>query len=797
MSDCDSLDSSFEFRTSIDQTGEDTSHYSPIPTPQLSDTESGRSMQQHYLEGAGSNFEENPQQYIVPDVKPIDKPKRKFLRKGEGTARFSPGAKARAKPVTKQPSIPMGREDGMKRVVANRTANSIPKPHQKITNHISHGINTSPQHLPQQSKGISPIPFTPPSYMKGTPVNTKMHEFQTPPFSTEIRPGAVGFKTEDEDKFNPGADPLSRLFRVSSNDSVLQGIMRNDIQQQEDLREFEALEALIEAHVNGDTSFDLDLNAPMDSPAFHALGERAKQFTKKQPVSVPNLMSPLSVANSSAYQNPLNEARFEDDEGWTDALEDNLHDFRVVKETKTQLPENCMKLPPIPYNATNYRSNCQEEVAAPKENSGEISTLLQERVEELENEITEYQRLNARLRKEEEEKKRISSEYKQKVDEFEEYKRSELDRMEKDYQNQMLVVKRERQRLEQYKQAHQTSESKLLKQEIDNLREQLSEMQGILREKETKHKSIVQRLKDNIRQVEFERDESKEQNKLLESIRLTQWESKADKVTSNSGHARTKLNFEKVKSDSPEELSWAQSEVMEESTQIFSDSSSESTHEEQIQPISSPNTVNETDSTEASKSYINSTPILAHADKLSERILPDKPTEIIYFNNTRKLISPNGKMVTLYLSNGDIKTMSEDKTVYFFAENGTKQTKYTGGKEIFEYSTGQREIMNTDGSKEMFFPDGNKAILFADGSEKVTYKDGTVRKKTADGNKTVIWNPSGFVDTLTTEYKKRDFDDGTCKIVFKDGTNETRYPSGRVRIKNAKGEVIHDEYMEK
>lgn len=41
-------------------------------------------------------------------------------------------------------------------------------------------------------------------------------------------------------------------------------------------------------------------------------------------------------------------------------------------------------------------------------------------------------------------------------------------------------------------------------------------------------------------------------------------------------------------------------------------------------------------------------------------------------------------------------------------------------------------------------------------------------------------------------FQRREFPDGTMKLVYNDGTSETRYASGRVRIKDKHGNLIMD-----
>ena len=41
-------------------------------------------------------------------------------------------------------------------------------------------------------------------------------------------------------------------------------------------------------------------------------------------------------------------------------------------------------------------------------------------------------------------------------------------------------------------------------------------------------------------------------------------------------------------------------------------------------------------------------------------------------------------------------------------------------------------------------------------------------------------------------FQKREYPDGTVKILYDDGRMETRFPSGRIRIKDSDGNLMHD-----
>ena len=44
-------------------------------------------------------------------------------------------------------------------------------------------------------------------------------------------------------------------------------------------------------------------------------------------------------------------------------------------------------------------------------------------------------------------------------------------------------------------------------------------------------------------------------------------------------------------------------------------------------------------------------------------------------------------------------------------------------------------------------------------------------------------------------FQKREYPDGTVKIVYEDGRQETRYSSGRIRKKDTHGNLIFDSEM--
>ena len=59
------------------------------------------------------------------------------------------------------------------------------------------------------------------------------------------------------------------------------------------------------------------------------------------------------------------------------------------------------------------------------------------------------------------------------------------------------------------------------------------------------------------------------------------------------------------------------------------------------------------------------------------------------------------------------------------------------------------------------------------------------------------WCNAVFKEIRTKEYRRRELPDGTTKTIFNDtNLTETRYSSGRIRIKDASGKIIVDRKSE-
>ena len=97
-----------------------------------------------------------------------------------------------------------------------------------------------------------------------------------------------------------------------------------------------------------------------------------------------------------------------------------------------------------------------------------------------------------------------------------------------------------------------------------------------------------------------------------------------------------------------------------------------------------------------------------------------------------------------------------------------------------------------DGRNEIFYPDGFREVKYPCGKQETFFQNG-VRKVTQTNGDEVVFFKDGQKETRTKEYRRREMPDGTTKTIFSD-TNftETRYASGRVRIKDGSDNLIVD-----
>ncbi|XP_058880219.1 centromere protein J isoform X3 [Acipenser ruthenus] len=181
-----------------------------------------------------------------------------------------------------------------------------------------------------------------------------------------------------------------------------------------------------------------------------------------------------------------------------------------------------------------------------------------------------------------------------------------------------------------------------------------------------------------------------------------------------------------------------------------------------------------------------------YPDGKTEQVLASGRRIITFRNGTKKEIDADGKSVTVTFFNGDVKKMmSDERVIYYYADAQTTHTMYPNGLEVLQFPNNQIEKHHPNGTKEIIFPDQTVKHLYSDGREESIFPDGTVVKLEKNGEKIVVFN-NGQREIHTSQYKRREYPDGTIKTVYSNGRQETKYSSGRFRIKDKEGNIILD-----
>ncbi|KAJ8711270.1 hypothetical protein PYW07_008512 [Mythimna separata] len=174
----------------------------------------------------------------------------------------------------------------------------------------------------------------------------------------------------------------------------------------------------------------------------------------------------------------------------------------------------------------------------------------------------------------------------------------------------------------------------------------------------------------------------------------------------------------------------------------------------------------------------------------------DGSRELRFPNGNVKYISSDGKYSKFVYYNGDVKEnfYSEGRIKYFYAETKMYHTTHADGLEVLEFPDGQIEKRYKDGSSEIRLPNGSVRYFDPKNEhvrEEWRFPDGAALTVSASGEQRIVFS-NGQVEVHAKDHKRREFPDGTVKLVYNDGTSETRYASGRVRMKDKHGNLIMD-----
>ncbi|CAH6830410.1 centromere protein J [Phodopus roborovskii] len=440
------------------------------------------------------------------------------------------------------------------------------------------------------------------------------------------------------------------------------------------------------------------------------------------------------------------------------------------------------------------------------------SQVLREKVVELESEIEKFKAENTSLAKLRIERESALEKLRKEIADFEQQKARELARIEEYKKEETRKLQKERKIFEKYTAAARTFPDKKEREEIQALKQQITDLQEDLKRKETKWSSTHGRLRSQIEMLIKENTDLREEIKVMERFRLDAWK-RAEAIESSPKACQYMTATKKdvsVNSSIPFQKSHVSSGAqVEKSKKKYlpaqgspsrrsksvplrdlgsSDKGQAALPREPCEPVNFPDLdyKNKEEKEEEIQGEIS------HSDGKVEKVYKNGCRVILFPNGTRKEVSADGKSITVTFFNGDVKhVMPDERVVYYYATAQTTHTTYPEGLEVLHFSSGQIEKHFPDGRKEITFPDQTVKNLFADGQEESIFPDGTIVRVQRDGNKIIEFN-NGQRELHTAQFKRREYPDGTVKTVYANGHQETKYTSGRVRVKDKDGNVLMD-----
>ncbi|XP_033123193.1 centromere protein J-like [Anneissia japonica] len=404
---------------------------------------------------------------------------------------------------------------------------------------------------------------------------------------------------------------------------------------------------------------------------------------------------------------------------------------------------------------------------------GVQSKLLRDKLSELETEIERFRRENAALAQLRTEREKDLKVLKNEVATFEKQKTEELKSLEEFKKEEMKKLKKERRNFEKYQQAMKTMPDKKGREEIESLKDQLSELQEELSNKERRWTASSGRLRKRIEVLETENNQLRDEIKVMEQKRLESLKKDNDSkkiLKKKKSEDITRLSFQPLpevyvpttQATAPMESPWQQAAHLSHQTgdretadsEKNNRSMKEGTPSHYVQqmhskhvtptnkdkersqsipaeyqprpsewgssPMSHPLMDNEVNNKEDEKRVGDDETenSIQHPDGKVEHVNKDGSRVILFKNGTRKDISSDGETITVTFFNGDIKQILPDqRVVYYYQETQTTHTTYQDGLEILQFANNQTEKHYPDGTKEITFPDQTIKYLFPNGRE--------------------------------------------------------------------------------
>ncbi|VDO05736.1 unnamed protein product [Rodentolepis nana] len=374
----------------------------------------------------------------------------------------------------------------------------------------------------------------------------------------------------------------------------------------------------------------------------------------------------------------------EDREPWEE--EGNLVSSKSSEDAthckQKSLPSVRFNIPEEPSESHNEKENCFE-----KEPLDKSSTSVKVWIARLEAEVNRFNAETGTLIRLRTEKEQALSALEKEKKEFEKFKETTMKEFESYRQDEISKLKRERKVLSDYQKSLHTMPQKRDREEIERLKQQLSDEKAEAAQRETRLQHQLSRQRLRIEELTTEKNELLERIKRLEESRLAMQNAIAEERANRSLNGSNKLHRNIYKYAADGTVQTTKLDGTEEI--VYNDGRREINYPQKMMPTS----------TFSNSQHQQLSLLTAHRREPSSKKSSDLP-EIVEESRY-----PDGISVQIF-SNGD---------------------------KIISLPNGQREIHCSE-FKRRIYPDGTVKTVFSDGRQETRYASGRVRVKDPDGN---------------------------------------------------------------
>ncbi|CAD5123738.1 DgyrCDS12055 [Dimorphilus gyrociliatus] len=438
-------------------------------------------------------------------------------------------------------------------------------------------------------------------------------------------------------------------------------------------------------------------------------------------------------------------------------VEDEIDDFNESTVSEKDVKFETSKTAAITENCPAAPSNIVNNPEPDSQVDHAMVQTLVEKMKSLDAEISRFKLLNSTLKdnlKNVEQEKDSLAKAKSQI--FKE-KEEELANLKNKWADENKKLINERRLLELQRNSLGSAQTKQFRQEIENLRKQLKDVEEKRDAEKTRTRNKEKRLENRILLLENENKELSEALKQRESQRLGSWKNgtNIDRNSINSAN-------NDIPNSKPDKIS----KPTLERTRMRSSSPISSDVLKSNGPLPSPlNRDVKTQPTPGSsrKTYISTSMVFPslegkfeeakHTDGKLERIFENGAREIIFPNGSKKTISSDGFKTLISFFNGDWKLDDKDKSVYFYKVDETLVTTHQNGVRVLEFKDGQVEKHYPDGTKEVTFDDSTYKLLLPSGIQECIYPNGTVVREEPETAQKLLLLPNGQREVHSAEYK--------------------------------------------